>query len=100
MSYLLAATFGFGRLDTLLSPIVAELFRLTSYGIIMGIIISSFTIGDAIGPVLAGHIFDITSSYQLAFLITAAAATIGAIITLLLKPIRREGEDNEPKRSA
>ncbi|MFC1995793.1 MFS transporter [Chloroflexota bacterium] len=91
MLYLLVAIFGFGTggLDTLLSPIVAELFGLTSHGVIMGIIIFSLTIGGAIGPVLAGHIFDITNSYQLAFLITATTATMGAIMILLLRPIRR-----------
>ncbi len=92
MLYLLVAIFGFSfsGLDTLMSPIVAELFGLTSHGVIFGVIIFSIAIGGAIGPVLAGHIFDITSSYQLAFLTCAGAAIMGTMMTLLLKPIHRE----------
>ncbi|MFC2047719.1 MFS transporter, partial [Chloroflexota bacterium] len=92
MLYLLVAifSFSFSGLDTLMSPIVAELFGLTSHGVIFGVIIFSITIGGAIGPVLAGHIFDITHSYQLAFLACAGVAIMGTMITLLLKPIHRE----------
>ena len=93
MLYLFAAIFGFSfsGLDTLISPIVAELFGLTSHGVIFGVIIFSVTIGGAIGPVVAGHIFDITNSYQPAFLITATAATIGTTMILFLRPIRPVG---------
>ncbi len=92
MLYLFIAIFGFSFcvLDSLMSPIVAELFGLTSHGVIFGVIIFSVTIGGAIGPVLAGHIFDITSSYQLAFLACAGVAIMGTMMTLLLKPMHRE----------
>ena len=63
---------------------------MTSHGVICGVIIFSVTIGGAIGPVLAGHIFDITSSYQLAFLACAGVAIMGTMMTLLLKPMHRE----------
>ncbi len=91
--------FGYGGFTALMSPMPAELFGLRSHGVILGFIMFGAEIGEAIGPVLAGRIFDITSSYQLAFLISAAVAIIGSIMTLLLRPIRREGGSNEPKRS-
>ena len=88
MLYLFAAIFGFTHaVLVLLSPVVAELFGLSSHGVIMGFTDASCTIGVAIGPVLAGYIFDVTGSYQLGFLIVAAVSFIGLILALFLKPI-------------
>ena len=66
--------------------LVAELFGLSSLGVILGIVIFVITIGEAIGPVMAGHIFDITGSYQLGFLIFAAVSIVAIILTTALKP--------------
>lgn len=89
MLYLFACVYGFahGGFFAVISPWVAELFGLSSHGVILGAVLFSTTIGGAIGPVLAGHIFDITSSYQLAFLVFTVACIVGFILTLLLKPI-------------
>ena len=91
MFYLFAVLFGFGYggLATLESPLVAELFGLRSLGVIIGTVMFSFTMGGAIGPVLAGSIFDTTSSYQIAFLICAGINAVGLIASLILKPISR-----------
>jgi nitrate/nitrite transporter NarK len=45
-------------------------------------------IGGAIGPVVAGGIFDVTSSYQLAFLILLVVSVTGFVLSALLRPIR------------
>lgn len=89
MLYLFAAVFGFayGGFAALQSPIVAELFGMSSLGMILGSVIFIGTIGDAIGPVLTGGIFDITGSYHQAFLICAIVAIIGFILTFFLRPI-------------
>jgi len=101
MLYLFAAIFGFayGGWVALISPIVAELFGLSSHGITLGIIAFGFTIGGAIGPVLAGSIFDITSSYYLAFLVCATMSVIGVILALLLTQLVGKEEKNDSKRS-
>jgi len=93
MSYLFAAIYGVahGGFFALISPMVAELFGMGSHGVILGIVFFSGTTGGAIGPVLAGHIFDITSSYQPAFLICTAMSVIGIILTSLLRPTSSEG---------
>jgi len=39
--------------------------------------------------IVTGYIFDITSSYQLAFLICAGVSIIGLILSFLLKPTSR-----------
>jgi len=92
MLYLFTAIFGFGfgGSDTLFTPMTAKLFGLVSLGVISGALVFGFTIGGAIGPVLAGYIFDVTGSYQLAFLICIAVSIIGIILVLLLKPISSE----------
>jgi len=88
--YLFAVTFGFayGGFVALESPTVAQLFGLGSHGMIFGIIDFMATIGGAIGPVLAGHIFDISGSYSQAFLICAGLGVIGLIITWCLRPTK------------
>lgn len=89
MFYLFAVIFGFayGGWAALLSLIVAELFGLSSLGVILGAVISVMAVGEAAGPALAGGIFDITNSYQLAFLICAALSIIAIMLALLLRPI-------------
>jgi len=88
--YLFAVIFGFtyGGLVVLCSPLVADLFGLRSHGVILGIVGFSSGIGGAIGPVAAGHIFDISGSYQLAFLVCGAIGIVGSILSLLLRPTK------------
>lgn len=86
MLYLFGAIFGFayGGIVTIQSPILAELFGLSSHGAILGVISFSSTLGSAIGPVLAGWTFDVTGSYNQVFLVCATMAVIGLILTLFL----------------
>ena len=88
MLYLFAAIFGFafGGLLVQISLIIAESFGLTSHGAIMGVISFGLITGGTLGPVVVGHIFDITYSYQLGFLICAAASIISLVLALLLRP--------------
>ncbi len=89
MFYLFAVIFGFayGGYAALVSLSVAEFFGLASLGVILGTIILGISIGAATGPVLAGRIFDITGSYQQAFLVCAALSMIAIVLALLLRPI-------------
>ena len=88
MLYLFAAVFGFGYggVSALMSPTVAEVFGLRSHGVILGVITFLATAGCAIGAVMAGSVFDITGSYQVAFLICVALSIIGIILSALLRP--------------
>jgi len=94
MLYLFAAVYGFnhGGFFALISPTIAGLFGTRSQGTLLGIVICSGTLGGSIGSVLAGHIFDITGSYRLAFLILLVLAIIGLILTTLIRPISEGGE--------
>ena len=92
MFYLFATLYGIahGTFFTLISPMLAELFGLRSLGAALGVVIFGGTIGGAIGPVLAGHVFDITSSYQLAFLICLTFSVIAVVLILFLRPTGNE----------
>lgn len=89
MLYLLTAIWGFvvtGQ-TVLYSPAVAELFGLRAHGAIFGVVALIGTMGGAVGPVVIGHIFDVTGSYQLAFLLCTLVSIAGLTLALLLRPI-------------
>lgn len=92
MLYLFAVLFGFayGGLVALESPLVAELFGLEAHGALLGIIHFGATIGGAASPLLAGRIFDVTGSYQIAFLVVTGFVVLGLILASFLRPPRRE----------
>lgn len=89
MLFLFAAIYGsaHGGFFTVVSPTVAELFGTGSHGVLFGIVLFSGTIGGAIGPLLAGRMFDMTGSYQLLFLVLTGLALVGfGLVTLLRHP--------------
>ncbi len=90
MLYLFAVLFGFayGGIMALQTLSLAELFGLKSLGVILGSVAFVYTCGGAVGPLIAGYIFDMTGSYYLAFLVCAAVAIAGLVLVLLLRPIR------------
>jgi MFS family permease len=92
MLYVFAVVYAIahGGLFTVISPIVAELFGIGSHGVLFGIVVFSGAIGGGIGPVLAGHIFDIIHSYQVVFFILTGFAIAGLILTSLLRPVVTE----------
>ena len=91
MLYLFALVYGFahGGFYTLVSPFTAQLFGTKAHGVIFGVVYFAGTVGGAIGPLLAGHIYDITRSYQLDFWILAGLGLTGLLLTLLLTPATR-----------
>ncbi len=90
--YLFAVAYGFthGGFFTLISPLIADLFGTKAHGTLFGF--SSFisTIGGAIGPLIAGRIFDVSGSYSLVFWIVIGFAGVGLLLSLLLKPIEKQ----------
>jgi MFS family permease len=84
--------FSYGGIMTLQSVLSAELFGLSSLGLILGSVSFLYTIGSATGPLLSGYIFDVTRSYSIAFFICTLldAVALGVVLTALYK--RREGQ--------
>ncbi len=86
--YVFAFVFGFGMgADYMLIPLVtAECFGVRSLGKIMGIIITTDSLGQALAPVLVGRLYDLNRNYNLAFALVGAAALIGAAAVLFIRP--------------
>jgi MFS family permease len=98
MLYVFAVIYGIahGGYFTTMSPIVAEFFGLNAHGVLFGIVAFTGTIGGAIGPILAGYIFDVTAGYGLAFWLCTLMSASGLLLLLLLKPIEVRGhKENE-----
>lgn len=85
--------FGMGGAITLRPMIVGETFGTRSFGAIFGLMMFFATVGGAIGPLLAGMIYDSTRSYQLAILIFSAFYVLGiAGLFVVRAPRRRRTE--------
>ncbi len=89
---LFAVIFGFGMagLAVLEAPLTAKLFGLGSLSVIMGSVEFASTTLSTPSSIVAGYIFDIMDSYQLAFLIFAGVSIIGFMLSLLLRPINNK----------
>ncbi|MFC1980809.1 MFS transporter [Chloroflexota bacterium] len=92
MFYMFAVIFGFssGGVIVLVASAVAEFFGLKAHGVIMGMITLGANLGGATGPVLAGHMFDTTNSYQSAFLSFAIASVIALLLSFLLRHTQKQ----------
>ena len=88
MLFLIAGLFGFafGGIAVSHSPLVAELFGLRSHGVIFGVFGMSVGWGGAMGPLLTGYLFDVTNSYQMAFLLCAVISLAGILFAAFLRP--------------
>jgi MFS family permease len=81
--------FGFGGVAVSHSPLIADLFGLRSHGLIFGVLNISVMVGAATGPLLTGYLFDVTNSYQAAFLLCGAVSFIGILLAVSLRLMKR-----------
>jgi len=98
MLYLFAAVYGLahGGFFTAISPLVAEWFGIRSHGALFGIIVCFGTTGGAVGPFLAGHLFDLSSSYTSTFRIITAMSIVAWALLLSLRPVKAAGAVKAP----
>jgi MFS family permease len=87
MLFLIAGIFGFayGGITVSHSPLLAELVGLRSHGLIFGVFGISVSWGGAMGPFLTGYLFDVTKSYQMAFLLCAVISLTGILFGAFLR---------------
>jgi sugar phosphate permease len=83
-----ALLFGFAMgADYMLIPLVtADCFGLPALGKLLSLIIMGYSLGQWFAPWLAGRIFDARHGYDLAWIIMAAAATVGAALIFAVAP--------------
>lgn len=86
MLFAILAVYGFahGGFFTVVSPTVAEFFGLRAHGAIFGVVLFFGTVGGAVGPILAGRVFDETGSYFIAFATLAGMVTLGLVLLMTL----------------
>ncbi|MFC1980047.1 MFS transporter [Chloroflexota bacterium] len=95
MLFAAGSLFGLGNGAT--SPIrismISEFFGFKSVGTLIGLIDVSWCVGGITGPVLAGYIFDLSQSYDMAFIAGMLLTVIGMIATPFLRtPSRQAGK--------
>ena len=86
-----ALVFGFAMgADYMLIPLVtAECFGLRALGRLLSLIIMADSLGQFLGPVLAGKVFEATHSYNLAWASITTAGILGAAAIYAVSPQRR-----------
>jgi len=90
--YIIAAIYGlgYGGTTAIMPTLAGSFFGTKSIGSIYGTVNTAYTVGAAIGPLLAGYIFDITGSYSTAFSSAAIAMAVVFLLCLVLKPPQRK----------
>jgi len=88
--YLFAIAFGFayGGEIPQIPALVSRFFGLRAVAALVGFVLLGSNIGGAIGAWAAGQIFDVTLSYQVAFMIAIIVSFFAAIMTLRLKKVQ------------
>ncbi|MFC2068029.1 MFS transporter [Chloroflexota bacterium] len=87
MLYIFAVIFGFsmGGTSPTVNSLIVDVFGTRHIGVINAVSDAGWGIGSALGPLLAGYVFDISGSYYYAFLAGMAAALITVILTLFAR---------------
>jgi len=78
--------FGYGNCDILFPAIISDYFGTEFHGSIFGMVMLAIAPGGATGPLLAGYIFDITGSYNIAIIIGAAVFLVAMGCSSVIKP--------------
>jgi MFS family permease len=88
--YVFAFAFGltYGGIAPMQMLVTSELFGLKSLGMIFAVIGFYGTIGGALGPALAGYIFDATGSYNMILVALPFICLIATVLALVLLKYR------------
>jgi len=86
-----AATVGFGvgGLHLLIRLVWADYYGRENLGSIRGLTMSAQVGGQALGPILAGVLFDVTGGYRLPFTIFTVSAALAGLLVLTATPPRQ-----------
>jgi MFS family permease len=86
--YIYAITFGYGAgLSTVvLFAGAADIFYGTHFGTASGMLLTGMGLGGAIGPWLGGYLYDITGSYDHAFILCIVCIVLGSVSYWIAAP--------------
>lgn len=88
MLYLFAVIYGFayGGYASPSTALIGDTFGIRNLGLIMAVIDAGWGTGSAVGPALAGYLFDISGKYVTAFIAGLIGAFFSMLLALFLKP--------------
>lgn len=89
---------GFGAEIDFMSYLSSRYFGRREFGALYSFIYSAFLVGTAMGPLVAGFIFDATRSYDIPLMLAAGFLILGSIVILTL-PRYDRGADGQPRLS-
>ena len=92
MLFLFAAVFGFsyGAVSALFPAIIGDYFGRLQAASVIGAVFTIAGVASAIGPLVAGYIYDLSRSYQPAFLLGALTNFLALILLFFSKPPLKE----------
>lgn len=91
-SYAFIFGIGVGCWLPIMSMMVSTIFGIGSYGLIFGGVSLIQNMGSATGPLAAGYIYDLTRSYQWAFILYLVLAVLSVPVVLSIRKRRPSGE--------
>lgn len=88
MLFLFAAVFGFsyGAVSALFPAIIGDYFGRLQAASVIGAVFTIAGVSSAVGPLAAGYIYDLSRSYQPAFLLGALTNFLALILLFFSKP--------------
>lgn len=91
---LFAVFFGvaLSSMDILLTLLSSSLYGLTAIGTIIGFFNAILQLGGAIGPFVAGLIYDSRGHYYPAFILCTIISLVALVISFLLQPLKKHGQ--------
>lgn len=72
--------------------LVGRCFGVLHFSKLMGLVTIGFAIGIVVGIPGAGRIFDVTGSYELAFLVCICAFLLSSILVIMIRPTRHHAD--------
>jgi len=80
---------GYSVTAALAPAMVSDRFRGSHFGVILGLCLVGAAVGSALGPWLAGRLFDATKSYAIALVIAAACGVVAGAAAWHARTLRR-----------
>lgn len=96
LAYAVVWGFSMGAIDPPLMSLVPDIFGTYRLGAVFGAMDAAFGAGAAVGPAIAGYIFDVSGEYTFAFLL---GAILMAVTVLLVLPLKG-GKKSNPVQAA
>jgi len=84
---------GFGTMPAF----AADYFGSANVGKIYGLMLTAWSFGGVLGPLLISRVIDSTGSYTLAFYIIAAIMVGSAVVAFIVNPPKRGSEATAPQ---